>query len=152
MNKSKYRNKGLDIRSNGGYIVISPSTIDGKHYKFVYESEIIKMSYTLFEFLLETEDNSKTLQPYIVNPKDYVYELSDTKIIELLIKLDDSYMNETKKWKIITHILKGLDKNELWNNWSTMSTFYDEQNNLKIWNLIDKFNNTKHYARDLSNV
>ena len=138
LNKSKYRNKGLDIRSNGGYIVISPSTIDGKHYKFVNESEIIEMPHTLIKFLLETEDNNnKTLQPYIVNPKDYVYELSDTKIYELLIKLDDSYLNETKKWKIITHILKGLDKKELWNNWSTMSTFYDEQNNFKIWNLID---------------
>ena len=30
-NKAKYRNAGLDIRSNGGYIVLAPSSIDGKN-------------------------------------------------------------------------------------------------------------------------
>ena len=34
-NKAGYRNKGLDIRINNGYIVCEPSSINNKEYKFI---------------------------------------------------------------------------------------------------------------------
>jgi hypothetical protein len=158
LNTSKFRNKGLDIRSNKGYIIVEPSQIDGKKYKFVNpKAKLIEMPRSLIEFLLfdnkegprrsslvETTSPRKNFLhkiPYIVDPKNYVYDhIEDHTIIKLLKLLEEKfkcvYCNETRKWLIITHILKSLDKYQLWDDWSTMSEKYDAENNKKIWNSI----------------
>ena len=41
----------IDIRSNGGYIVISPSSIDGKQYEMLKNEPLEQMSDEMFNFI-----------------------------------------------------------------------------------------------------
>ncbi|MFM7980797.1 MAG: bifunctional DNA primase/polymerase, partial [Candidatus Fonsibacter sp.] len=50
---SKYRDKGSDIRSNGGYIVAPPSTRDGKAYNVINNTKPIDIPDSLIKWLLE---------------------------------------------------------------------------------------------------
>jgi hypothetical protein len=69
-----------------------------------------------------------------INLNEYKYNITDDEIIKLLMKLDDSYNHQTNKWLIITSILKSLNKFQIWDDWSTLSTKYNKENNLTIWN------------------
>ena len=143
LNSSKYRNAGLDIRSNGGYIVVEPSCLHTKKYQFVNEHEIIEIPHNLIEFLLigyePKKQNIEKLNRVGINLNQhhFKYDITDNEINQLLLKLDDTYCNETKKWLIITQVLKGLDKFQIWNDWSSMSELYNKESNLKIWNSIN---------------
>ena len=47
VNKSKYRGVGIDIRSNGGYVVSYPSIINNSQYTILNDIPIIEMPETL---------------------------------------------------------------------------------------------------------
>ena len=51
-NKSGYRNSGIDIRSEGGYIVAPLSIIDNKNYEVINDKTILEMPSTLISWLL----------------------------------------------------------------------------------------------------
>ena len=51
-NSTKYRNKGIDIRTNGGYLVGPTSSINGKSYQIVNGLPITDMPTTLINWLL----------------------------------------------------------------------------------------------------
>ena len=56
LTKCKYRGKGIDIRSNGGYVVAPPSTINNIEYKLVSNTtDIINMPAIMIHFLLESD-------------------------------------------------------------------------------------------------
>ena len=133
-NKSKFRNCGLDIRSNGGYIVVEPSQISNKKYQFVNDTNIIEMPSSLIEFLIS---GSEKKEHSSVSKTDFKYDITDQEINQLLMKLDDAYCNEKKKWLIITQILKGLNKFQIWEDWSSMSKNYNQEQNLLIWNSLN---------------
>ena len=65
-------------------------------------------------------------------------EVSDEQIGIMLNKLDSDYSDNYKEWTIITNILKGLDKFDLWNNFSKQSTRYNYNKNVKIWKSMKK--------------
>ena len=101
------------------------------------------MPLTLIEFLISgsqyrqgnnKKEENPTLQPVIT---DFHYDITDLEINQLLLKLEDTYCNETKKWLIITQVLKGLDKFQIWNDWSSMSERYNKESDLKIWNSMN---------------
>ena len=135
--KRGFRHKGIDIRSKGGYIVIAPSKINAKSYEFVdNHDELSEMPSSLINFLLlgsKIDMKTKTIHNNKFN-SEYVYNVDEKQIIEILKKLDDSYCNNTTKWLIITNILYGLNKFDIWNDWSTMSKAYDYEQNMLIWN------------------
>ena len=138
--KRGFRHKGIDIRNKGGYIVIAPSKINGKAYEFVEgQDEMLEMPSSLINFLLlgskldMKNKQAKTIHKNTFN-SEYVYNVDDKQIIDMLIQLDDSYCNDTTKWLIITNILYGLNKFDIWNDWSTMSEKYDYGQNMLIWN------------------
>ena len=56
LTKCKYRNKGIDIRSNGGYVVGPPSSINNIEYKLLSNTtSILNIPVYLINFLLETD-------------------------------------------------------------------------------------------------
>ena len=126
---------GIDIRSNKGYIVFSPSKINDKTYQLVPgRNEFLEMPHTLIEFLLEKKKTLSLTKKQYQLPSKFVYNIDDKQIIEILKLLDDTYYNNTKKWLVITNILFGLNKFTIWDDWSTMSTKYDLDKNMEIWN------------------
>ena len=61
LTKCKYRNKGIDIRSNGGYVVGPPSSINNIEYKLISNTtSILNMPVSLNNFLLETDTKKTT--------------------------------------------------------------------------------------------
>ena len=131
--KSSYRNVGIDIRSKGGFIVFAPSVRNNIAYELVADqNEILEMPHSLIEFLLGGMNKSSKL-PIKENQKQCIYNVDDKQIIKMLTLLDDTYHNDTNKWMTITNILKGLDKFDIWNDWSTMSEKYNYVKNMEIW-------------------
>ena len=54
------------------------------------------------------------------------YKIKDEEIIELLDQLPSEYLDDYDKWSIITNMLKGLNKKELWDKWSSTSDRYNQ--------------------------
>ena len=65
------------------------------------------------------------------------------KLLDLLTKQDEGYLNDYSKWFIVTIILKKLhtgrenDFKKVWREWSNKSKRYDIDNNKNIWNWIE---------------
>ena len=150
-NKSKYRNgKGIDIRSNGGYVIIAPSeyiydktTI--KKYEFENnQNELLEMPTSLINFILMgtkqalNKQLNKTMKLHEhKNLNEFKYKITEDEVKQLLLKLDFSYCDNTEQWLTITSIMKSLNYYHLWDGWSTMSKKYDKKNNLK-YGMIQK--------------
>lgn len=88
---------------------------------------------------------------YIYYDQKYYYEVEDNVIEEMLNKLDDKYLDEYKYWSIITNILKGLNKYELWKNWSKKSNNkYNLWSNNSIWRSTKKIKFTLEHLNKFS--
>ena len=142
-NKTKFRNKGLDIRSNGGYVV----GVGSNNYDYMTECESIsEMPTTLIDWLLEYENNNnEDKEPSVnsiksastntqININNYKYNITDDQVWEILEKLDDKYLESYSEWLKVTTILKNLDKYDIWNMWSKRSHKYNEIKNINHWN------------------
>lgn len=153
INKSGYRGSGLDIRTNGGYIVSAGSSIDKRFYSIENQKPLIEMPLSLINWLLTTPDSKKqkTKKQKIVKQDDtdhvrqspdidnLQYIISDAEISTMLDKLPKSYYNDYSHWFIVTTVLKGLDKFEIWDTFSKKSKKYDKMNNKKIYDSIKDF-------------
>ena len=138
-NKSKYRKVGIDIRSNGGYILASPSKINGASYTVEQNKPIIEMPEQLVHWLLETDE----LKPVKITKTSMIrkkvqesveYDITDSELTTLLNNLPIEYNNEVSKWLIITAIMKNMNKYDIWNEWSKRSSKFNEYNNVIYWN------------------
>ena len=136
-----------------------PSSIDGISYEAINETSINDLLKELGDYLLmldlmhklntmvndeikkDTEikdDNHLTLYGnHFTN--NYNYEIDDTALIKLLEMLPSDYLNNFESWFKVTTVLKGLNKPELWKNWSIQSSSYDRVKNMKYWNSADPF-------------
>ena len=109
-NRAKYRNKGLDIRTTGGYIKAPPSD----NYKIINDVEIDDMSEHLLLWLLEDikvkKDKKdkvkviKELKP--VSKKTYNYNINSSELLDILKKLDKVYCDHYDKWLLVLTVLK----------------------------------------------
>lgn len=140
-NSTKYRGKGIDIRTTGGYIVAPNSSIDNKNYLIINDIEPIEMSETLILWLLVDRENcvkkktNKVIKTKnIICKNKYIYDILDEQIVNILSKLDNSWYEEYDKWLLILTILKSLDKFEIFDNFSKKSKKYNYEVNLKLWN------------------
>ena len=61
-NKTKYRGKGLDIRTEGGYVCAPPSVVNGVAYEVSRSTAPIDLPPSLLKWLLEeaTAEETKT--------------------------------------------------------------------------------------------
>jgi hypothetical protein len=80
--------------------------------------------------------------------KTYATDEQIKQMLELLPKL---YLDDYSKWIIITNILKGQDKQDLWNNWSKKSKQYNYRKNLSIWKSTKKIMFDIQYLIKLTN-
>jgi len=144
-NSTKYRGKGIDIRTNGGFIVAPNSSINGKQYKIINDIEPNEIPETLILWLLENKNNViegkinkkvKNTKHKITNTfnNEYIYDITNETILTILKKLNNTWYEEYDKWLLILTILKSLDKFEIFDNFSKQSKKYNYENNLKLWN------------------
>jgi hypothetical protein len=97
-NKTKFRNKGLDIRSNSGYVKAHPS----KGYEVVKNIEISEMPEQLLLWLLEDvevyEKDVKTIKlknnKKISTKEINKYNIKEQQLNNILSSLDKSYYTE----------------------------------------------------------
>jgi len=148
-NRTKFRGKGIDIRNNGGYVVVTPSKIFNREYKFIRnfeEYKVLEIPITLINFLLfqieineklDEEQEQKQQKQKIINissSKDnLLYDITDEEIKKILSLLSSKYLNNKDDWLKISTALKNLNKYEIWNEWSKQSNHYNLKNNLKMW-------------------
>ena len=161
-NKAKYRGSGIDIRTNGGYIVAPKSSINKVYYEIINDVKPIEMPETLILWLLENDDNNdkdnenniknenkikkvKNVKKTIIkttkltyknySTKKYIYVITDEELVILLNKLDKTYLSDYTKWLIVLTILKNLDKWNIFDTWCKKHPDnYDYEQNLKMWN------------------
>ena len=76
---------------------------------------------------------------------------TDEQIKEMLNILPKEYLDDYSKWIIITNILKGQDKYELWDKWSKQSKQYNYRKNLSIWKGTKKIIFDVQYLIKLTN-
>ena len=80
------------------------------------------------------------------------FKITDEQIADLLDQLPFEYIEEYDKWSIITNILKGLDKKDLWNKWSYQSDRYNHTKNNTIWRNIKKIKFDINYIVNVINL
>lgn len=146
-NSSKYRGKGLDIRSNGGYIVGSGSTINNIKYEIFNNVKPIEIPESLVLWLLENKNNfnvkntnikkNKPTKNININPyKFYITDDEIKNILDRLYKLDKSYCDNYNEWLIVLSVLKSLNKYEIFEEFSKKSPKkYHKERNLYFWNI-----------------
>ena len=108
-----------------------------------YEDFILnyfKTEATELKINTQQEKKKKSKRPKV--EKKPITFLKDEQLINLLDKLDPSYLDDYNKWSIITNIFKGIDKYKIWDDWSKGSDRYNRFKNLNIWknNKKIKFN------------
>jgi hypothetical protein len=127
--QTKLRGVGIDIRSDGGYIVAPHSVLNNKKYTYVNNSDknnLMEMPTGLILWLIEGKNKDKdkpatTVQktistiPKKCNSNDnIVYMISDEKLQDILDMVPKEYCDNYLKWLSVTNVLKGLDRQEIW--------------------------------------
>ena len=79
------------------------------------------------------------------------FKITDEQIADLLDQLPYEYIEDYDKWSIITNVLKGLDKKDLWNKWSYQSERYNKTKNFTIWRNIKKIKFDINYIVNVIN-
>lgn len=142
-NRAKYRGKGLDIRTNGGYVKAPPST----GYNIILDTEIKEINESLLIWLLEDielyEKDIKQLNQIankkIIVSNNYKYNITAEQLTNILNSLDNVYNDNYNKWLLVLTICKNLNNTfntyKIFDTWSKQNKKkYDKANNLKIWN------------------
>ena len=100
---SKYRGKGLDIRSDGGYIVGVDSKINGRSYSVIRNTAINDIPSSLVEWLLQSyvpteppkKKKTRASTSVFLKPSEEIEYLVNNHILhQILNSLDDKYSND----------------------------------------------------------
>jgi hypothetical protein len=152
--QTKLRGVGIDIRSDGGYIVAPHSVLNTKQYTYVNNSDknnLMEMPTELILWLIEGKNKDKdkpatkvqktisTITKKGNNNDNIVYMISDEKLQDILDLMDKEYCDNYLKWLSVTNVLKGLNKQEIWDKFSQKSNKYNKDNNIAIWNNLNSF-------------
>ena len=139
-NSSKYRGVGIDIRSDGGYIVAPPSIREGKPYKIINNTKPLDIPASLIQFLIVGKDAvmERVVQKKVAKectPKnDYRYDLSEEVATNVLQKLDDKYLHNYNDWLVATTAMKCHELYKIWDEWCKKSPKYNQAKNQDHWN------------------
>ena len=65
------------------------------------------------------------------------FDITEKELFNLINDLPFEYVNDYSYWLEITYILKKCDFGKVWNRWSKISSKYNKDENIKIYNSID---------------
>ena len=154
-NSTKFRGKGIDIRSEGGYIVGPPSVRNGKVYEVTNLTKPSDIPASLVSWLLEGQatkapkvkakkatskelvnhqNNASNVGHDFENIDGYKYDLNDEQIWNILEQLPDEYLTNYTKWLTVTSILKRHGKHAIWSEWCKKGGNYNEAEHERQWN------------------
>lgn len=135
---------GIDILTNGSYVVVEPSKIDGKKYKFVrnLDTKLMDIPEWLLQKIIfqqkikitKSKNNKQEIEeiPYV----QQAFDISEEQVEAMLNMIDDDFCDNFLKWLSITSALKSIGLKKIWSRWSKQSAKYDKENNNSIWNSI----------------
>lgn len=145
-NKTKFRGKGIDIRSEGGYVVAPPSERAEGSYDVVVNRKPADIPSSLISWLLEATPPmaGKTSTPgrnrEAKNPADdrrvspsYDFALTPELATEILAELEPKYLTNFSDWFLVTGVLKQHDLHDVWDQWSSKAANYSKAKNEQIW-------------------
>ena len=144
-NKTRYRGKGLDIRTEGGYVCAPPSVVNGVAYEVSLNTKPIDLPPSLLKWLLEEAVGEETKKPGKKAPTttrttaqetaqvEYDFDLSEATAHEILNELGGTYQTNFSDWFLVTGILKKHDLKQVWTQWSQPAANYNEAKNEQIW-------------------
>jgi hypothetical protein len=122
-------------------IVAPDSIVDGMKYTVIKNKPIATVPEWLKLFIMDNQKkNNNEKINNIINKKeslsklDKIFYINDKDINVILNLLPSSWLDDVRRWSIVTNILKGLDKFNIWDEWSKKSYKYDKQANLIVWN------------------
>lgn len=78
------------------------------------------------------------------NNYNILEEISDKKINNILTNIPIEYLNDYDKWIIILNVLKGLNKWDIFDKWSSKSEKYIQSSNRELWNSTISFLDINH--------
>ena len=144
-NTTKFRGKGLDIRSEGGYVLGPPSKTEHGIYQVCEHYRTpIDMPITLITWLLEGAATEGATKGSPTNRKpattqgptteaSHDFDLSPELATEILNELEPKYRTSWKDWFLVTGIMKQHGLKEVWDQWSRQSPNYNQVENERIW-------------------
>ena len=143
-NRTKYRGKGVDVRTDGGYVVGPPSVVGGVPYQVSNDARPIDMPASLVEWLLEggltkpgIEGKTKAPKPTTGETTEtstnYDFDLSHETALAILNELEGKYLTNFSDWFLVAGILKKHDLKQTWDQWSKQAASYSETKNEQIW-------------------
>ncbi len=141
--KTKFRKVGIDIRSDGGYIVAPPSKVNSKGYEVIRKHKVNQLPSELIDWLIVGLDRAPTNQPSAVRSpetpnsygsSDYKFLLDDNVVKDILNRLGDEYLDDYSKWITATSSLKRHNKFKIWNDWSKRSSHHNYYKYVNLWN------------------
>ena len=101
-NSSKYRGKGIDIRTNGGQVVAPGCKIGNKEYKIMNYVPMNELPNSLCNWLLESytrkEAKEQKQAKEIPERRDYHYFVDDETLRDILSKLDKHWCDNYIEW------------------------------------------------------
>ena len=144
----------IDIRTDGGYIVLSPSKINGQTYEILKNEPLEQMSDEMFNFILglknvklteEKKAKKKAIKDHskhfkdedITAEKNTAYHIDETEFREVINKLPEETFTDYGKWLHFTTMCKILNFQNVWDEINKTKPNYDETNNLKTWEAVD---------------
>ena len=147
-NKTKFRGKGIDIRSEGGYVVAPPSVRAEGDYEVTNNRKPTDIPSSLISWLLEggraTEGSPKAHKAKASTPplvgqtgtveSDFDFAVNPELATTILAELDPKYQCNFSDWFLVTGILKQHGLKEVWNTWSQQAANYNQEKNEQIWN------------------
>jgi len=148
-NISSDKTIGIDLLTNGCQCVLPESSVDGKYYKVINNTQINDIPLDLYEWLehlYQTDEAikmSKKIKKKIetiidnqdyeindeVNISDYEYDLTEEKMKVILNLLPSNYANNYHEWLILTTICKTHNMIKLWDEFSKTRNNYDYYRN-----------------------
>ena len=140
----------IDIRNEGGFIMMAPSVFEDKPYKIINNTQIRTMPDELKEWLLsnmytkqQKERIEKTKNGTLATYKGtYKYLDTPEEILKReLESLPFEYLDDGNQWWKFTAFMKAFNKKELWDTLSKKSNKYNSLNNEQRWKSINlKYN------------
>jgi len=145
--QSQNENLKVDTRSDGGFIIFSGSTFQGKKYKALNDLYPSKIPSEIKDFLLKNgfdkKENKQSKKKILSNinsdmvKSDKNIYIPYNHIKEILDNKPDDFINGYENFFKFTSCMKYLDHYDLWDEYSFTKPKYDKNKNMKIWNNCD---------------